>query len=340
MAVGSGKIVTLIAYLACGVLLTGVTTALPQDVRSPSLLPDVKSEKTPPADLNLGSDYVIGAQDVLDIEVFDYPELTKTVRVSSNGAVSLPLVGQVRAEGLTTEQLQKEVESMYSQTYLEKPKVTVSVREFHARPVSVIGEVGKPGLYQVTGPNTLVEMLSQAGGLTKVAGRTVLVTRPGGFGSLEQVEGMRQVGPDQVEINLQRLLYSHDQALNIEVKPQDSIAVNKADVIYVVGAVRKAAGFTLEGQEKVTVLEALAMAGGLDVGASKRGARIIRLRSDGTRVEIPVNIGKILNGKSQDVEMAVNDILFVPSSTGKNVAKRGAEGTVGVLTGLLIYGRL
>jgi polysaccharide export outer membrane protein len=349
----STKVVALIAFSAWAVLPATRATAYPQDSNPGTSPISIERQQVVPSaqhfepklnsvsDRVIGpSDYVIGPEDILDIDVFDFPELTKTVRVTNEGSVALPLLGRVQAAGFTSQEFRKELESRYAQTYLNNPQVTVGIKEFHARPVSVIGAVEKPGLFQVTGRRKLIEMLSLAGGPSKTAGRTVLVTREGGFGSIPQVEGMHLITPEQVEINLRRLLYSQSPALNIEIKPLDTISVSTAVIVYVVGAVNKPGGFAMEDQGEVSVLQALAMAGGLEGTASKRRARIIRRGGDGMRVEIPLNLGKILNGKSKDVEMAANDILFVPSSAGKNAAKTSAQASVGVISGLIIYGRI
>lgn len=291
-----------------------------------------------------GTDYIIGPEDVLLIDVFNVPELSRlVVRVANDGTISLPLLGPVPAAGMSALQLRSELEAAWGKSYLEKPQVTAYVQEFHSRPVSVIGAVEKPGLYQLTGPRSLIEILSMAGGLAKVGtapGRTVVVTRRGGFGEeLQQVEGMKLVGADKIEINLRRLLYAREEGLNIEVKPYDTISVTRADVVYVVGDVRRPGGFVLADRENLTVLQALALAEGATGTAAKRKARIIRRDAGGSRTEIQVDLVKILNGESQDVELAANDILFVPSSTGKAAAKRGAEAVVGTISGMLIYRR-
>lgn len=291
-----------------------------------------------------GADYLIGPEDVLQIGVFNIPELSNlTVRVANDGSITLPLLGRVSATGLTPQQLRSKLQEEWGQTYLQGPQVTVFVQEFHARPVSVIGAVEKPGLYQITGSRTLVEMLSLAGGMARQgsipAGRTVYVTRKGGFENLETIEGVRLIAPDKVEIELRRLLYSRENALNIGIEPFDTICVSRADVVYVVGEVKKPGGFVLEDREKITLLQALALAEGLTGNASRRSARIIRTAEDGSRTEIPVDIGRILKGKSEDLPLAANDILFIPTSAGKAAAKRGAEAAIGTVSGILVYRR-
>jgi len=287
------------------------------------------------------TDYVIGPEDVLGIDVFDVPELSKLVaRVANDGSITVPLLGQVHASGLTTQQLREELQSEWGKTYLQNPQVTLFVQEFHARPVSVIGAVDKPGLYYLMGPRTLVEVLALAGGLAKLGtapGRTLIVTRRDGFEDVQPSEGLRQVAPDKVEININRLLYSRESGLNIPILPFDTISISKADIVYVVGDVKRNGGFVLQDQEKITVLQALALAQGLGGTASKGHAMIIRRSPGGSRTEVPLNLGKILKGKSQDVEMAANDILFVPTSTGKAAAKRGAETAISTISGILIY---
>jgi polysaccharide export outer membrane protein len=311
---------------------------LPQQDAGPSVPP--VPEPTVPS-----TDYVIGPEDVLSIDVFNVPELSRlVVRVANDGTVSLPLLGAVRAAGMSALQLRNELEAVWGKSYLEKPQVAVYVQEFHSRPVSVIGAVEKPGLYQLTGPRTLIEMLSMAGGLAKrssaPAGRTVYVTRKGGFEDFQPTEGMSLVASDKVEINLRRLLYSHEDALNIEIKPLDVIGVSKADIVYVVGnGARRPGGFVLEDREKITVLQALAMAEGFGPNASKGDARIIRTQADGSREQIPINLNKVLKGKSPDLELVANDILFVPDSSQKAALKRGLDATIATVSGLLIWRR-
>jgi len=314
-------------------------------------LPDMPAEevrkpetaRAPEVRQKAGLNYIIGPEDVLDIDVFNVPELHKVVRVSNDGTITLTLLGHVVAAGLTADRLRDELEKKYGETYLQKPQVSVYVAEFHAQPVSVIGAVERPGLYQLAGPRSLVEVLSMAGGLAKrssaPAGNTLFVSRKGGFGDLAPAEGMELVAPDKVEINISRLLYSHEDALNIEIQPRDTISVTKADVIYVVGDVHKPGGFVLEDRENLTVLQALAMAEGPLNTAAKSRARILRRGADGSRTEVPLDLKKVLAGKSPDIVLAANDILFVPNSAAKSALKRGAEAAVGTVSGILIYRR-
>lgn len=289
----------------------------------------------------LGPDYILGSEDVLEISVLDVPELKETARVDNDGVIVVKLLGRVKAAGLTTRQLQAELEKEWGKNYLQDPVVTVFIKEFHACPVSVIGAVEKPGVYEVPARRTLIEVLSMAGGLAKrssgAAGRYVVVTRKAGFQDLPDVRGLRELAPGQVQIDLRQLMLSHDDALNIEIKPFDVVAVGRAGVVYVVGEVRKPGGFILEDRDSVTVLQALAMAEGFGLNPNKKAGRIVRRGENGSISDIPVDLGKVMQGKADDIVLAANDILIVPDSTGKYIGKRGVETAITTITGIAIW---
>jgi polysaccharide export outer membrane protein len=291
----------------------------------------------------VSADYVLGPEDVVTIDVFNVPELSETVRVANDGQISLPLIGRVQAAGLTAEQLRQGLAEKWGENYLQDPQVAVFVKEFKAKPVSVIGAVEKPALYPLTGRRTLIEMLSMAGGFgkrnTSPAGRTVLITRASGFKDLQPVEGMHVRGPDQIEVDLNRLLYTRDEGLNIEIKPRDIISVSKADVVYVTGAVKLPGGFVLEDRPSVSVLQAIAMAQGFTGTAAKAAARILRTNQDGSKTEVPINLKKILKGKAQDTTLVANDVLFVPDSKKKIAGSRAADAAITTFSGWLIWAR-
>jgi polysaccharide biosynthesis/export protein len=312
------------------------------EARAKQTQPTTQDSATANTESSAPSDYVIGPEDVLQITVFDVPDLNQTVRVANDGTIALPLLGRIVASGLTADQLRDRLEKALGKNLVQHPHVSVFVQQFQARPVSVVGAVEKPGLYQITGPRNLVEMLSLAGGLAKrnsaPAGKTVYVTRPAGFKNLNVVPGMEELAPDKIAIDLKALLYTQAKGLNIPVEPRDIIAVSKADVIYVAGSgVRKPGGFLLEDRDSVTVVQALAMAEGLAPNAARHKARIIHTQADGARVEIPVDLEKIVNEKAPDPEMSANDILYVPNSAGKAAAKKTAEAIVQTVSGFLIF---
>ena len=340
----------LVLFLPLGSVASAQSAEQDDTVKPPNTLQDLQpaspEDDLPPTSSIggggvLGPDYVLGPEDVVGIEVFNVPELKQTVRVENDGTIWVKLLGRVKVVGLTTEALREELESGWGKNYLENPKVVVFVREFHGRPVSVIGAVEKPGIYQLPGPRTLIEVLSLAGGLLKrtngAAGRTVYITRKGDFGDLEMAPGMRQTAANQIEIDLKRLLYSRHVELNIQIKPFDVVSVSKAGVVYVAGEVKKPGGFLLDDRDAFTVLEALALAEGLTANAAKKSARVIHRSDNGSLSDTQVDVGKILNGKADDVVLAANDVLFIPNSRVKYVGKRSAESVVGTLSGLIIF---
>jgi len=303
--------------------------------------PTARTTPSAPATNEVGSDYVIGPEDVLQISVFGVPDLNQTVRVANDGTIAMQLLGRVKASGLTSDQLRDRLETDLGKNLLQHPQVSVFVQQFHARPVSIVGAVEKPGLYQITGPRSLVEMISLAGGLAKrntaAPGKTVYVTRPAGFNNLKIVPGMKKLAPDKIAINLKDLLYTQAEGLNVQIEPHDIIAVSKADVIYVAGSgVRKPGGFVLENRDSVTVVQAVAMAEGLAPNAARHRARIIHTKPDGSHVETYIDIEKIIKDRAPDPTLAANDILYVPSSKSKAAAKKTVETIVQTVSGFLI----
>ncbi len=289
-------------------------------------------------------DYIIGPGDLLEISVFQVEELNSTVRVGLTGTITLALLGELRAADLTPLELQYKIANRLAEKYVQNPQVTLFIKEYQNQPVSIIGAVQSPGIYQLTTRKTLIEMLSLAGGVGQrggggtAAGTVLTITRDGGFAGLQPTKGLEFLAPGKISIDLRELIYSQHEELNIQVKPKDIISVSKADVVYVVGEVKRPGGFVLDNEEKVSVLQALAMAEGFGRFPAKKSARIIRRFEDGSKEEIPVHLGKILKGKAPDPFLAANDILFIPSSKAKGGLREGADAVVRVLSGVIIWG--
>ncbi len=307
-----------------------------------SLAPSIPQSELPPS-----RDYKIGPEDVLRIDVFQVPELSKLeVRVSNDGTITVPLLGRVQAAGMTVGQLGRKLEIDWGKTYLQNPEVNVFVEQFQAEPVTVLGEVAKPGPYYLTGPRTLLEVLGMAGGLSNQTsgdpgpGPTLTITRQGGFGGVPTVPGMELVAPNQLKIELSKLLNSSQTGLNIPIRPLDVITVSKAGLVYVAGrGVRQPGAYVLSGRQSVTVIEAIAIAQGLDSNAARRFARIIRQGPDGKKIQIPVNLDKVEKGQAPDPTLTATDILFVPDSKQMAALKRALETTMTTVSGMLVFGR-
>jgi polysaccharide biosynthesis/export protein len=315
------------------------------DTTNPASTPaDV--EKTAAANLlnnRIGPNYLIGPEDVLTIDVFDVPELSKfDVQVGNDGTITVPLIGAVKAAGLTQALLRDTLAEEWGRKYLNHPQVTLYLKEFKSRPVYVVGSVAKPGVYYMTGRRTLVEVLAMAGGLAgggAGAGKELFVERPSGFADLPQEDGITQIAPDKVSVQLKKLLYSEDSALNIELKPFDTISVSRPGIVYLAGAFNRPGGYVLTDKDTITVLEAVAMAGGIGGNARTSEAKIIRRSSESATsgTTIPIDLKKILKGKSPDLVLAANDIFLLPNSTAKGIAKGTAGSVMGIVSGLVIY---
>jgi polysaccharide biosynthesis/export protein len=287
------------------------------------------------------SDYVLGPGDQITIRVVDIEEINdKPVAVDLTGHIRLPIVGTIAVSGLTVAQLQAELMRRFS-TYVLRPDVSISIAEFRSQPVSVIGAVKNSGVLQVQGRKTIIEMLSLAGGLDATAGSTVEITRRLEWGRIPlQNAADDPTGQFSVaQISLKSLLAAKNPQQNILIKPQDVISVPRAETVYVMGQVQKPGGFPLDSHEEVTVLQALSMAGGLDRAAQARRAKILRVAGNSSRTEVAVDLQKILDGKSSDIAMQPNDILFVPNSMPKKAAIRALEAAVEIGTGVVIWGK-
>jgi polysaccharide biosynthesis/export protein len=287
-------------------------------------------------------DYVIGSGDLLGIEVFDVPELSRDVRVNETGYISLPLMpSKVRATGLSPFQLQdKLAELLQTNGLVSTPQVTVSVKEQHSQPITVIGAVKTPMVLQAVRKTTLLEALSQAGGIADDAGSTVIVTRPVAdvTDSADKGDASVPSAPQTFTINLADVLESGDSRFNVPLIGGDVVSVPRAGIIYVVGAVQKPGGFLLQNDlDHMTMLKMLSLAGGTTNTAKMKNAVILRKNPDtGKRDQVPVDLNKVMHLKTQDVQMQSNDILFVPDSSGLRALHRAGDVAVTLTSGIAI----
>jgi len=248
-----------------------------------------------------GEDYQIGSRDLLEIRVFNLEELNATVRVSEAGTVELPVIGELPAAGHTQNSLAQAIEEALS-GFVREPQVFVFVREYQSQRVSIIGAVRSPGTHQLVGRTTLLEAISDAGGVnpTEFSGK-VRILRDGLTGA-------------PIEIDLRVLLEDGNTAYNIRLKSGDiiNVVVKEAFIIYVSGQVRSPGSFTL--RESVTLLKAISLAGGLTDHAAAKKVRIVREMEDGTHEVINVNLDDLLDGKTPDIPILPNDIIVVPET--------------------------
>lgn len=254
----------------------------------------------------------------MEVTVYEEPDLTKTVRVSDEGAITFPLLGQVKVAGLTPSQIERKLEGLLREGYLMNPQLLVLVKEYRSQEVYVLGAVNKPGAYPLTGRATVLEMISRAEGVILKegfgrAGRTLILLRPTNTNG----EPGNNQNPWKVEtttIDLHRLLVESDLSLNLEVRDKDTLYIPKTDSVYVFGEVKQPGEIQMLGRD-ITATEAISMAGGLTRIASLSAIKIVRV-VNGEERKIQLNLNDIIKrgDKSKDVPLRPGDIIVVPES--------------------------
>jgi polysaccharide export outer membrane protein len=261
--------------------------------------------------------YKLGIEDRVTVVVFGAETFSGEFTVDQSGAIALPLLGPVSAADHTARELEDELETRLRETYMRDPHVTVSVLEMRSHGVSVLGAVNAPGVHQVAGRATLLDVLAKAEGLSETAGNRITITRPAG---------------ENLEIDLSQLLWRETTDANVEVRAGDIVHVHSASLVYVMGEVNNPGGFTMPLGEEMTVLQALAMAQGKTSLASDWNSVIVRTAPDGSQSEIPVDVGKVLDGELAPPVMQASDVLYVPRNGTKAAAIGVANAFVRVFT--------
>jgi polysaccharide export outer membrane protein len=247
------------------------------------------------------NEYRIGAQDRLEITVFKLPELNQTVRVSEDGSITLALLGRVEVAGLTAPELEKKLAVLLDQQYTKNARVTVFIREFQK--VAVIGAVGKPGQYELVGPTTLPQIIAQAGGLTAQATDEIYVYR-------QSPDGKQTI----IAIGLEDLAAGSPE-FNMELKPKDviSIPIDQMLNVFVYGEVKTPGAIPFLSSKRITLLQAIAQAGGPTEWAKK--TRVIIKRKDkktGKEMKIQANLKSMISGRIADIVLEEGDVVIVP----------------------------
>lgn len=259
----------------------------------------------------------IASGDLLNVSVYDSPELTQKVRVEADGAVQLALLGSTKVAGLTAQEAAEMIaRELQNHNFLIHPQVNVLIEEYSSQGVSVTGEVQHPGVYAVLGSRTLLDVISMAGGLSTAADTNITIRRRSGT-------------EENVSVNLKNDDAKTSLSNNVQVYPGDLVVVPRAGIVYVLGDVNRPGGFTMQNNGKITLLQALAQAGGTNKSAAVNGANLLRKTADGY-VSKQVRIGDLVRGRGEDVELRPNDILFVPNS----VLKSMAQSTQAIVTSL------
>src|SRR5882762_709131 len=329
-------------------------------------------------------DYVIGRGDLITVEVFDIPELTRDLRVSQTGSIGMPLVPvRLYVAGLTEMQLQQKIaEILEANGLVSHPQVMVSVKEKKSKPITVVGAVTHAMVYQADRPVTLVQVLAEAGGISADAGDVVIVTRSETAGTAAADEPP-EIGPEDavaagepaqknkngaadkeaaatqnssstpppiiagdaapplpntITVNLTDLLERGDTQNNIPLEGGDVVTVPHAGIVYALGAVQHPGGFVSSNDRaQLSTLKLLALAGGLTNSAKKDRAVIIRKDSMGKQQSIPIDLGKIVEQKTEDVRLQPSDILYIPTNGAKAAIIRAGEIGIVIGSALAIY---
>ena len=286
----------------------------------------------------------IGPADLLGISVYGAPELSRTVRVSPEGLIRLPMLREkIDARGMMPSEVEMRIAAALArEQILVDPAVTVTIAEYHSRPISVLGAVRSPLTFQALGKTSLLEALTRAQGLSEDAGPEILLTRRAGAGIAVGVE----------HIPLKQLMDPADPAWNVTLEGGEEVRVPQAGRVFVAGNVKRPGAFRMDGAGETTVLKALALAEGLAPFATKE-AYIFRagpsgvaggsgVGSGGGRSEIPVALSKIMERAAPDVALAANDILFIPDNRARRNSLGVLEKALGfaasTASGILILG--
>jgi polysaccharide biosynthesis/export protein len=286
------------------------------------------------------STYLLGPDDQLEISGPDLTDVAnKPMRIDGDGNIQAPLVGRVHVSELTVQQTEEKLDKALS-TYIRQPQVVVNVVEIRSQPVSVLGAVNTPGVQQIQGNKTLLEMLALAGGMRQDAGYSIRITRELEWGCIPLPKA--QLDPtgkfSVAEVDVKNIMDAKNPEENIQILPHDVISVPKAEMVYVIGDVKHSGGFVLGERQSISILQALSLAEGLNSTADTRHARILRLQHDADeRQELAVDVKGVLAGKKSDVRLQGDDILFIPGSTGKKAAIRTLEAAIQTGTGLAIW---
>lgn len=269
-------------------------------------------------------DYQVGPDDLLEVTVFGHDNLNRQVRVNGQGIISLPLVGEVQVAGLTPQKIERRLMDAYGSEFLRNPQMTVNVKEYRHQRVAVTGAVDKPGQYEMIGSRTLLEMLALAGGLQDKpagkAGDVVHVIRRSSGPELTHLLKTANSGSfsrqaETLVIDLRRLLQEGAGDLNITIRHGDVIHVPFAGNAYVLGGVRRPGSVAVK--DKLTLAQAVALAGGIDPVLATNSAHVLRLDEHGKPVNLGANLAKVMSQEERDIPLKDNDVVVVGESSVK-----------------------
>lgn len=246
-------------------------------------------------------DILIGSEDLLEISVFELPQFSVSSRVAGDGTITMPLIGSIEVRGLTKKQVEEKIAAALEAKYVNNANVSVTIKEYKSRQVSVLGAIRNPGAYYIVSPRTLLQLISEAGGLTPEAGKKCYIFRH---------------GASRVDIDLLDLMNNGNQDLNVPILPGDvvNIPAEAKIIIYVLGAVKAPGAVEMTTSMPITLLAAIARAGGPTEQANKSNIQIRRKDAGGRETVLKANLKDIIKGKTSDVKLMPGDVINVPES--------------------------
>jgi polysaccharide biosynthesis/export protein len=291
--------------LVCTIALAAALAAAAASAQTP---PQAKAQT--PAQTQEAKDifvraYRVGPGDLLELKVFEVDQLSQTVRVSEDGSITLPLLGRVVVEGLTQDGVVQKLTGLLQAKYVKNPQVTIFIKEYKNQQVAVIGAVEKAGSYELVGRKNLLQIISMAGGFSENASDVIFILR-------EAPDGATSTIP----IDLKDLMVNGNQKLNIPIEPNDviNVPVDREIRVFVMGRVNKPGAVRAKMSEGVTLLQAIADAGGLAEGAKESAILITRKDKAGKEQKLKINLKDILKGKKKDLVLQEGDVVYVPES--------------------------
>jgi polysaccharide export outer membrane protein len=268
----------------------------------------------------------ISAGDLIEVTIFENPDLSGRFRVDEKGDIDVPLIGSVHVEGDTAAEVAAIIEKRFVDAQILQPAeshATVFIDEYATQGITVNGEVKTPGVYPALGVRMLNDVIASAGGLTPTAASEVLITHRGDSAHPVKVtynpSSLQPVIPD------------------VQVFPGDSILIPRAGIVYVLGNVNRAGGYVLDGRRALTVEEAMALAGGGGHASALNRAQLVRTLDDGRKEAITIPVNLIYKGHAPDVAMKDGDVLFIPTSTTRLVVEQAINSALGIGTSVAVY---
>jgi polysaccharide export outer membrane protein len=291
----------------------------PPAMGAPALEPSYKKDALSTA--MTGARVELASGDLLEIAVFDTPELNQRVRVNSDGMIQLSLIGEISVRSLSPDELGTIIQSkLVDGHFVRKPQVSVFVAEYAGQMANVTGEVNRPGAYALLSSHRLMDLIAAAGGLSAKAGNEVTLTHGGNSASSSVID-----------------LSDKDASRNNpEIAAGDSITVGQAGIVYVLGDVARSGGFLLDRRRTLSVVQAVALAEGTLPSASIKKVRLIRASVE-SRQEILLDLKMILKGQSPDPQLQAGDILYIPSSLVRGMGRQSIETILATVSGMAIY---